>query len=38
MDRKSDHCGSAVVNQTSVHEGAGSSPGLAQLVKNPALP
>ena len=33
----SSHCGSVVTNLTSVHEDAGSIPGLAQWVKNQAL-
>ena len=34
---QSSHCGSAVMDQTSIHEDMGLIPGLAQLVKNPAL-
>ena len=35
---RSSHCGVAVTNPTSNHEVLGSMPGLAHLVKDPALP
>ena len=34
----SSHCGSAIKNLTSIHEILGSIPGLAQWVKDLALP
>ena len=35
---RSCHWGSAVMNLTSIHEDAGSIPGLPQGVKDPVLP
>ena len=35
---RSSHCGSAVVNLTSIHEDTGLIPGLAQWVKDLVLP
>ena len=34
---RSSHCGSVVKNLTSTHEDWGSTPGLAQWVKDPVL-
>ena len=36
--KRSSHCGSAVMNSTSIHENTGSIPGLAKWAKDLALP
>ena len=36
-DLRSSHCGSAVMNPTSIHEDTGLIPGLTLRVKDPAL-
>ena len=38
MKLQRSHHGSAITNLTSIHEGAGLIPGLAQWVKDPVLP
>ena len=38
MDSVSSHCGSVVINRTSIFEDGGSILGLIQWVKDPVLP
>ena len=38
MGMRSSHCGAVERNLTRNHKGMGSSPGLTQQVKDPALP
>ena len=38
LDYWSSHHGSAEMNLIRIHEGSGSIPGLAQWIKDPALP
>ena len=35
--KRISHCGSVVMNQTSIHEDSGLIPGLARWVKDPAV-
>ena len=38
INKQSSHCGSAVMNPTSVHEDADLIPGLAEWVRDPVFP
>ena len=37
LKKRSSHCGSMVMNPSSIHKDLSSIPGLAQWIKDPAL-